>query len=781
MCCAGCEAVAQAIVDNGLDDFYKHRTQSSTKPADLIPAELQIYDNESLQQSFVQQQEGSIREASLILEGIVCAACVWLNERHVKQLKGVIDFRVNYSTHRASLKWDNEQIHLSDVLKAIADIGYSAHPFDPGRLETIHKKEKSAALRRIAIAGLGMMQVMMPSVAMYVGENSDMSDSMYNFLRWISLIITTPVVFYSARVFFTSAWRDLKRGQFGMDVPVSLAIGSAYIASVWATVTNTGETYFDSVVMFTFFLLLGRFLEMGARHKAGQVADELVRLLPETATRLDSNEDGSEKQNMVIASELALNDKVLVKPGETIPADGSVIDGVSSVNESLLTGESLPLNKRPGDTLIAGTVNVESPLVMQVEKLGDSTMLSSIIRLLDRAQSEKPNLAKFADRSASWFVILLLLIALAVFVFWSFHEPARAFWVALSVLVITCPCALSLATPAALTAATGNLTGQGVLTTRGHALEALAKITHVIFDKTGTLTYGRIRVADIQLLGNETREQCEALAAGLEKVSEHPLAQAISHQSGKALTFENLRAESGRGVEGMLKDERGQAVKYRIGSQTFVSELTQAEPPKLEINDASLSTIVYLGAETGWLAAFFLQDEIRREAREAVQKLQSMGIPVSLLSGDNEQAVKSVAEKLGVKQSSSGLLPADKLERLQQLQSQGEIVAMIGDGVNDAPVLAGADVSIAMGQGSQLAQASADIILLSENLESLPSSIVLARRMQAIVHQNFAWAIVYNVVAIPIAAMGLVAPWMAAIGMSMSSLVVVLNALRLKK
>ncbi len=781
MCCTGCEAVAQAIVDNGLTDFYNHRTEKSEKPSDLIPAELQIYDNESLQQSFVKAQEGTVREASLILEGIVCAACVWLNERHVKQLDGVLDFRVNYSTHRASLKWDNDKIKLSDVLKAISDIGYNAHPFDPGRMETLHKKEKSAALRRIAIAGLGMMQVMMPSVALYIGESSDMSASMHNFLRWISLLITTPVVLYSAQIFFTSAWRDLKRGVFGMDVPVSLAIGSAYIASVWATFSNTGETYFDSVVMFTFFLLLGRFLEMGARHKAGQVADELVRLLPETATRLDVDEKGKETQQTIVANELALGDRVLVKPGEIIPADGIIIDGKSSVNESMLTGESMPLSKQPDDELIAGTLNVESPLIMEVNKLGDSTMLSSIIRLLDRAQSEKPDLAKFADKSASWFVIVLLVIALAVFLFWLSYQPERAFWVALSVLVITCPCALSLATPAALTAATGNLTEKGVLTTRGHALETLAKITHIIFDKTGTLTHGMPKVVDTQLLSEQVLSLAEIqdLAAGLEMASEHPVAQAIRQLSNSPVNFLDVKIESGRGVEGVIKYQ-GKKQKYRIGNQSFVAEIvSQNGLADLPISDIPTSAI-FFATENLWLAIFYCQDEIREEANDAIQSLQSMNINISLLSGDNVQTVNAVAKKLGIKQAKAGLLPADKLDFVQQLQSQGEVVAMIGDGVNDAPVLAGADVSVAMGRGSQLAQASADMILLSENLKLLPSSIKLSKRMQAVVHQNFAWAILYNVVAIPIAAAGLVAPWMAAIGMSMSSLLVVLNALRLK-
>jgi Cu2+-exporting ATPase len=779
MCCMGCQSVAQVIVDNGLTDFYKHRTTKSTKPSDLIPAELQIYDNDALQESFVSvssdAQDGSVREASLILEGIVCAACVWLNERNVKQLEGVIDFRVNYSTHRASLKWDNNKIKLSDVLKAIADTGYNAHPFDPARLDTIHQKEKSAALRRIALAGMGMMQVMMPAIAIYLGENSDMSESMRNFLRWISLIITTPVVLYSSRVFFTSAWRDLKRGVFGMDVPVSLAIGSAYIASVWATVTNSGEVYFDSVVMFTFFLLLGRFLEMGARHKAGQVADALVRLLPQTATRLEKDQTGNDIQTVIAASELALGDRVLIKPGETIPADGSVIEGKSSANESLLTGESMPRQKIIGDNLIGGSVNVESPLTMQVDKLGDSTMLSSIIRLLDRAQSEKPNLAKFADRSAGWFVLLLLLIAAAVFVVWWFIDPSQAFWIALSVLVITCPCALSLATPAALTAATGNLTEQGVLATRGHALETLSKINHVVFDKTGTLTHGRLTVIKTQVLANKTKTECEALAAGLEASSEHPIAQAIQQLSSSPEKIAQLSAESGCGVEGKLNNRR-----IRIGTRSYVAELAGDDNPDLNTDESPQTTAVFLGIRSQWLAVFYLQDEVRKDAKETVEKLYSMGIKVSLLSGDNQQSVASISQALGIKTAQAEQLPADKLKTVQQYQSQGDVVAMIGDGVNDAPVLAVADVSIAMGSGSQLAQASADMILLSENLAQLPSSIKLSKRMQTIIRQNFAWAIVYNVIAIPLAAMGWVSPWMAAIGMSMSSLVVVLNALRLK-
>ncbi len=773
MCCTGCEAVAKAIVENNLTDYYRFRTEIGSRPEDLIPEalrQLQVYDAPELQKSFVREVGDNVREASLILEGIVCAACVWLNENHVKQLPGIHDFRINYSTHRATLKWDNDVIHLSDVLKAISEIGYHAHPFDPGRLESLQKKEKSAALRRIAVAGLGMMQVMMIAVAMYIGAVSDMDTKMRDFLRWISLVMTTPVVLYSSRVFFTSAWRDLRRGRFGMDVPVSLAIGIAFSASVWFSPKGGGEVYFDSVTMFTFFLLSGRYLEMAARHKAGQVAEELVRLMPATATRLRNGE-----QEVIPVSQLEFGDHVLVRPGEVVPADGQVIDGASSTNESLLTGESLPCHKQVGDALVGGTVNIESPLTMQVDKVGDNTVLASIIRLLERAQAEKPQLARLAEKVASRFVPVILLIAVGVFLVWYQLEPSRAFWIALSVLVITCPCAFSLATPAALTAATGLLTSKGVLTTRGHALETLARVNHIIFDKTGTLSHGQLEVTGFQSLGNATESFCRHIAAGLETASEHPVAHAVMRLSDAPAAFTNLTAESGRGIKGVYQQKR-----YRIGTESFVRELTGRDLPLEQRADNGGNSVIFLGSEEGWLARIALADRLREDAAGAVQELRALGIDVTLLSGDVPVVVDKVAQQLGIPHALGGQLPDGKLAYLKRQQEQGAVVAMVGDGVNDAPVLAGAAVSIAMGSGSQLAQASADMVLLTENLHQLPFAVKTARRMQTIIKQNFAWTILYNLVAIPLAASGVIAPWMAAIGMSASSLIVVLNALRLK-
>ena len=772
MCCHGCQAVAQAIVDGGLTSFYQHRETPSRKPEDLIPEALQrfeLYDQPALQQSFVQGSEADSKTASLILEGITCAACVWLNERHVNALPGVIDFSVNYSTHRARVRWDDSQIHLSDILKAITEIGYVAHPFDPGRQEVVHKKEKSRALRRLAVAGLGAMQVMMLAIAMYAGDYYGMDQQLRSFMRWISLLLTLPVVFYSASSFFVTAWRDLKRRQLSMEVPVSLAIGGAFSASIWSTLTAGSEVYFDSVCMFAFFLLASRYLEMGARHRAGEAAEELVKLLPATATKLV---DGGEV--VVAVSELAPGDRVMVRPGETIPADGTVSEGRSSVDESLLTGESMPRPRAAGDELVGGSVNVESPLVLIVEKVGEDTLVSAIVRLLDRAQAEKPRVARLADRIAGWFVAALLLIATAVATWWVLNSPEHAFAVTLSVLVVTCPCALSLATPTAVTAASGALTRLGLLTTRGHALETLAQVSHVLFDKTGTLTRGMLQLSHVEVLAADrvAEGRCRALAAALESGSEHPVAKALGAHVQETPRVSELIALPGHGMQGEVDGRR-----YRIGSPAYAAELSGAPMPVAAAGD---TTQVLLGDEQGLLARFELRDELRSDAVEAIARLRELGLEVEILSGDAEGPVRRVATELGIDSARSGMHPDDKLARVRTLQAAGHLVAMIGDGVNDAPVLAGANVSIAMGQGAQLAHASADMVVLSERLAVLADGVDKARATRTVIKQNLAWAILYNVAAVPMAAAGLVAPWMAAIGMSASSLVVVFNALRLK-
>ena len=770
MCCPGCEAVAQAIIDNGLNDYYKYRTEHANLSQSIVPEELlklDLYDRPELQEKFVYESGDNIKQASLVLEGIVCAACVWLSEQHVSKLPGVISFQVNYSTHRAQLKWDDNVIKLSAVLKAISEIGYLAHPLDPNRQEQLYKKERSAALRRLAVAGFGAMQVMMLAVALYAGAHHGMDETLERFLRWVSLFITTPVLLYSARVFFKAAWRDLKLRSLGMDVPVSLAIGGAYLASVWATLTHSGEVYYDSVTMFTFFLLTGRYLEMTARQRAGRAAEELVKLIPAMATRV--NDDAEE---VVAVGDLSVGDILIVRPGESIPADGIVIDGVSSVDESLLTGESIPILKQASSKVIGGSVNTDGVLKFSVEKLGQDTVLAAIQRLLDRAQSEKPRLARLADRVAGYFVFVLLVVAAVVGFYWWQHDPDNAFWIVISILVVTCPCALSLATPTALTAATGQLTKYGLLTTRGHALETLAKIDHIIFDKTGTLTYGRPVLQTVQLYAQLSESEVLKIAASLERFSEHPIAKGIvdAYQDDNYYPVNDVMNMPGHGIQGMINGER-----YFIGNAAFILQNTDCE----SVSSAQAEQQVILASQQQVIASLVLEDSLRPAAEQIVTALQEMGIEPILLSGDRQWIVDKLAKQLGFKHAVGELLPEDKLKKLNELQSKQAVVAMVGDGINDAPVLSAAQVSIAMGQGTQIAQASADMILLSDDLQQLVMAIETARKMRSIVRQNLTWALVYNLVALPIAALGWVPPWAAAIGMSTSSLVVVMNALRL--
>jgi len=771
MCCHGCQAVAQAIVDGGLTSFYKHRDTPSGRPEELIPEELarmDLYDQPELQTGFVSVDENNLKHASLILEGITCAACVWLNERHVRALPGVQDFQVNYSTHRAHAVWDDSQLHLSDILKAISNIGYIAHPFDPGRQQAVQKKEKSLALRRLFVAGLGAMQVMMLAVAMYAGDYSGMEMNIEHFMRWTSLLLTIPVVFYSSSSFFLTAWRDLRRRQLSMEVPVSLAIGLAFSASVWHTLQGSGEIYFDSVCMFSFFLLASRYLEMGARHKAGQAAEELVKLLPATATLIVDGE-----HQAVPVSQLRPGDIVLVRPGETVPADGEVTEGESSVDESLLTGESLPRHRAPGDALVGGSLNVESPLQMRIVSVGEDTMVSGIVRLLDRAQAEKPRLAQLADRVAGYFVGAQLLIAGSVALAWWLIAPDRAFEIALAVLVVTCPCALSLATPTAVTAATGALTKLGLLVTRGHVLETLASADQVVFDKTGTLTRGSLSLAGVDPLGELDRQQVLDIAASLGASSEHPVSRVLALHGATDRGVEDLRARPGQGMQGRIN-----GVEYRLGNGAFVAELARGQVPATP--DGARGTQVFLGSPQGWLARFELHDRLREDAHDAIGHLKDAGLRSHIFSGDMPDAVEAVAGELEIADWRGGMRPEDKLARVRGLQSEGHKVVMVGDGVNDAPVLAGADVSVAMGQGAQLAHASADMVALSERIGVLAEGVQKARATRVVIKQNLSWALTYNLVAVPLAAAGWVAPWMAAIGMSMSSLVVVVNALRLK-
>ncbi len=767
-CCPGCQAVAQAIIAGGLESYYQHRSEPSANPESLpgvLPDELLLLDREDIQKPFV-NTTGNISETKLLIEGITCAACGWLIEKHLKKLSGVIDVSLNLSNHRLSVRWDAEQLALSELLKTIRHIGYAAHPWQPDTVSEKMQADNRRALRKLGVAGLLWMQVMMASMATWPEFNLDLSEGMDGLLRWTSLILTTPIVFYCSSEFFSGALRDLRTRHLTMDVSVSLAIAGAYAAGVWSTLTGQGDLYFDAAGMFALFLLSGRYLERRARERTAAATTQLVNLLPASCLRLTA--EGNHER--ILLSELSLGEQLLVPPGSLIPADGCILSGQSSIDESLLTGEYLPLNKVPGDTVVAGTLNVEGPLTIEVLALGEQTRLSAIVRLLERAQNLKPRLAELADKVAQWFLISVLLIAAIVGGIWWYYDPSRAFWIVLSLLVATCPCALSLATPTALTAATGSLHKLGLLITKGHVLESLHQVDTVIFDKTGTLTEGKLTLKSIQTCADLNQQQCLELAAALESHSEHPIARAF----GRTVMAANaVSSMPGLGLEGFV-DGR----KLRIGRPDYVSELGNYPAPAMPSEQGQW---LLLGDTQQALAWFALDDQLRPDAPALLQACRARGWQVLLLSGDSSPMVQQIAQELGIDDARGGLTPDDKLNVLKSLHAEGRHVLMLGDGVNDVPVLAAADISIAMGSATDLAKTSADAILLSNRLSSLVSAFSVAKHTRKIIIENLAWATLYNGLIIPFAAIGWVTPGWAALGMSVSSLLVVLNALRLTR
>ena len=779
MCCYGCQAVARAIIAAGHTDFYRYRTGSAPTGRELVPdfiEQTRVYDHPEVQKSFVRVEAGNLREAALIMEGITCAACIWLNERHIAQLPGVVEVQINYATHRAQIRWDESRIRLSEILQAIRAIGYSAHPYDPLQQQAALERERRTHLRRLGVAGVLGMQVMMFSVTLYVGAWSGMETDFRIFFRWIELGLTLPVLLYSAAPFLRGAWRDLRNASIGMDVPVALGILVAFGGSLHATWTGRGEVYYDSVVMFVFFLLVSRYFEMMARRHGADMAERLNQALPAMATRLVT-ENGRETHEVVPVAQLESGDRVLVKPGEVIPADGRLEAGSSSVNEALLTGESTPLRKVAGNELIGGSINIDSPLRLRVTRVGVETVLAQIMRLLERAQNEKPAITRLADRTAAWFVGGVLLLAALVGLYWWQAAPESWLPVVVSVLVVTCPCALSLATPTAISAATGAMLSSGLLSARGNRLETLARCTHVVFDKTGTLTRGEPAVTAIYPLSGLDRAELLAIAAALESQSEHPLGKAIGKAAaGEHPAVRDLANHPGAGVSGNIDGTR-----YFIGNRDFIARhCAQAvEAAGLDTSQDPTGITILLADADRIHAGIVLHDEIRPDARATVTALRQAGKQVILLSGDNLSSVRQVARETGIESVCAGMKPQDKLEHVQALQREGAIVAMVGDGINDAPVLAVADISIAMYGAAYISRASADMVLLSEQLGTLAEGLRIARKTMRIVRQNLAWALAYNLVALPAAALGYVAPWMAAIGMSSSSLLVVLNALRL--
>lgn len=757
MCCPGCETVAQTIVDSGLVSYYQYRTAPAEK-ADLVPEQLQAlihYDNEDVQSEFVRNRE-NVSEVTLSLEGVSCAACAWLIEKQVSNTAGLVSIRVNTTTNRALLAWDKTQVRLSELLSVIHKLGYKAAPFEADKQEASYHRMMKQYLYRLGIAGLATMQVMMLAVALYLEVFGDLEPEFKNYFRWVSLIFATPVLLYSALPFYLNAWRSIKGRTLGMDVPVSIALIFAYVASLIATVTEQGEVFFESISMFTFFLLVGRFLEMRARRKAAAASGNLLKLIPAIATTLDGEQ--------IPVKTLKVGDRIRVLPGEHIPADGKVISGRIHIDESMLTGESVHVVKREGDAVYAGTLNGDESFELEVMSCKADSMISNIVRLQDEAQHSKPKIAEIADVVARYFVGAILIISAGTWLYWHQTKPDDAFWIMLSVLVATCPCALSLATPTALTCATSRMGNFGILLRKGHVFETLCKINHLVVDKTGTLTKGDIEICDTKVLSDLPKEDCLSLAAALEAHANHPIARSFASYANDDFVVYEVQNVIGSGIEGIWN---GKVVK--IGSAAFV----QGE-------ESEESHAVYLSVDGEHVASFYYRDPIRKESKAFVQRFADAGIKTTLLTGDSLSNARPVANEIGIDHVVASAKPEDKLAYLKSLD-EDSITMMVGDGINDAPTLAGAHLSVAMGGGTDVAKASADMTLLGDNLEKLLEARLLALRTRKIIRENLAWSLGYNLLILPLAVAGLVAPYIAVVGMSASSIIVVSNSLRLLK
>lgn len=755
-CCDGCAAAAAWIEDADLGSYYRLRSAAANR-VQATRSDLDSWDRPELLDEHSRAIEGG-REIVLLTDGMRCAACAWLIDRALARETGVLDTTANAVTGRIRISWDPARTKLSALLERLAMLGYRPYLATGDAREQARLSERRRWLLRLGVAGLGSLQAMMLAEALYLDVNATMPLPTRDLFRWLTFLVSTPVVFYSGWPFLAGMARELRARHLGMDTLIASSTLLAYFASLAETIRGGTHVWYDAAVMFVFLLLAARMLEQRARNVATAQVDALARAQPVFATR--ERADGTRES--VPPSALRIGDTVCVAAGDGVPADGVLLDQDADFEEALLTGESRPVRRRVGDTVYAGTTCRERPARLRATATGTGTRLSQLAELVDRAQGHRPPMARLADRVGRHFVVSLLVLAVCVYAGWRMYQPERAFEVTLALLVISCPCALSLSVPAVLAAAHGALARCGVLATRPEALDTLARATDMVFDKTGTLSDGRPARVAVDVFNGVDADAATRIAAALEKDSGHPIASAFADVDIRA-SAQAVVAHPGSGVEGDVDGRH-----WRFGRADWAAG---------RADDGGL----WLGDGTYGVARFTLNERPREDAAAALDALRTQGLQLHLASGDSDAAVQRLAHALGIASPLARQSPEDKLARVRQLQQEGRIVAMVGDGLNDAPVLAGADVSIAMGEGAPLAQQAADLVATGPSLLRIADAVRVARLARKLVKQNLAWSAGYNLLAVPLAAAGLVTPWIAALGMAVSSLVVTVNALRLAR
>ena len=821
-CCTGCKSVCEAIHAAGLEGFYQRTPEGELLgPPPELPKDLALYDIDEVQEEFVDSL-GEVREINLLVEGIHCAACVWLIENSLKAMPGVAEARVNLTGRRLRLRWDNGRLKLSQVLRRLGEIGYVAMPFDPEVAEGSLQRANRRLLYRMAVAAFGMMNLMWISIALYAGADEGEFRGLFH---WIGCAIATPVLLYSGWPFYKGAVLGVRARSLTMDLPIAIGVTITYLYSLYVTVTGTqvGDVYWDTVVNFLFVILVGRFLESISKRQAVASTQRLLDLQPKVATVLRQGEEVVLPMRAVKGGET-----VLVRPGEKVPVDGLVLEGESQVDESMLTGESRPVLKAQGERVAAGTLNGPGVLQVRVEGLLRDTALGRIIALVEQAQASKAPIQCTADRIVPWFVAATLSLGLVTFLFWVGTDLEVALMAATAVLIITCPCAFGMATPMAIAVASGLGARHGILVKTGAVLESLSSINHFVFDKTGTLTEGRPAVTAIategglwpggansapgvggsERLDSRDREELEgtqqllapqadalpgemsgylASLAALERFSEHPIARAVLNLcqerdiAYRHLEVAEVRTQPGQGIRGQVAGRlvvAGTADWLR--SQGMAVDLPSLVAAANAFS-AGGATPIHLASEGRLVLILAIQDRLRPDAADTVAGLKAQGIRVTLLTGDRQEVAERIAQALGGVEVIAEVLPEDKDRVIADLQAQGQRVAMVGDGVNDAPALVRADVGIAMGSGTDVSIASADIVLMKAELAKVPQAAALSRRTLRTIRQNIGISIVYNLIMVPMAMAALVTPLVAAVSMPLSSLAVIGNSARIRQ
>lgn len=769
-CCHGCAGAAQLINSMGLDSFYDFR-EKCNNDAPIVNVEKSPLKPEDFERSVKTLADGN-KELRLIVTDIRCVACVWLLEQVLRKQKDIIDVQINFAKRRMTLRY-KPSLSCQTIVALILNLGYTPSPDLAGSLRNSLELQKKEMLTRLGVAGIGMMPVMMFALASYFAGDATAQnpasgmDPLYETLfRWASLALSLPVVFYSASPFHRGALIALSHRHLSMDFPVSLAILAAWSLSVFNTLTMGSTVYYDTACMFTFFLLIGRYVELVSQQHFQDNEDALQKLLPSTVTRV-SQVNAKEVHEAIALSEVRANDLLYVRAGEPIAADGIVMSGQSSVSDTAFTGEALASIKSPGSRVLAGAYNHDAPLLIRAQCAAHEFLIEKIKTLYEEASAYRPYWSRLADRAATWFIASVLSLSVGAGLFWFLSGSPNYIVIALTVLVVACPCALSLAAPVASTVATTALRKKGLLIRDGSFLERLANISTVVFDKTGTLTQARLQLIDVITLSTVDAQKCLAIASALEKHSQHPIAQAFTAANDLRTSKVSTRQEGG--IEGEIN-----GVRYRIGKPAF------ACPEAEDISPNQREGLWVLLATTQPIAWFRLQDSVRQEASALIAELKSKGLKTAILSGDASIEGGQIAESLNVDEVHLGLSPEDKIVHIRRL-GESESVLMVGDGVNDAGAMAASSCSIAIAPRDLVVQQSADATLLNPSLALLPTALTFAKRCQRVIRQNILWSLCYNLTAIPFALLGLLPPWLAALGMSASSVIVVLNANRLRR